>query len=509
MDRDGLVDPVIPEANLANIRRSDLARLDERELTLAFQRGEDGAYDEVFRRYQPRVQNVCKRMLQRTDEAQEAAQETFLRVFTSLGAFNGRYQLGAWIARIATNVCLDHIRAADRRPSNSMPFDELDLLEAAPEHGDPEGFVLRRTESRRVRRVLAQLPPMHRAAIVLREFEGLSYCEIASALSLTEAQVKALIHRARKGFRRSWGDAAWLLLPARLWDRVRPLEPRDTASMMASGTQTISACSALLQSCGQFVGERVTPVLLGVMLGAGAIGGAVGAESAPQPSVAAQPQAERQLVPLPQAKQHRRPQKDGTALQVVTPTSLQPEGAPSPVETPATTPSPAASPPEQPAAQATPSPKPSPTSTDTPAPATPPTPPALGFDRGGPIPSAQPKTSVVSVDCDTMKVHQRLDTTIHDGDSVHPALFVFTSGAVELTVWKNGHEVGYTGGASLVKKSSSKGALALSYRGSYGWNGTGHPKNVNLPDSGRLEVDLILDCTKGSVVTETVVFGVV
>jgi RNA polymerase sigma-70 factor, ECF subfamily len=185
-------------------------------LALAFQRGDHEAYETIYELYAPRVESVCFRMLGDSFDAQEAAQETFLRVYQSLPRFNGRYHLGAWIARIATNICLDHIRSRARKPSDATPLEILDLESDPADVSDPEHLYIRNTEARRVKRVLASLPPLHRAAIVLRDFEGLCYQDIASALDLTETQVKALIHRARKGFRKTWnGGGLAALLPRR------------------------------------------------------------------------------------------------------------------------------------------------------------------------------------------------------------------------------------------------------------------------------------------------------
>src|SRR5437899_84142 len=85
--------------------------LTEKDLVLAFKAGQAAAYDEIFERYRPMVEHICRRLLKNPDDAQEATQETMLRVLQGLPQFNGRYLLQAWVARIATNVCLDVLRA--------------------------------------------------------------------------------------------------------------------------------------------------------------------------------------------------------------------------------------------------------------------------------------------------------------------------------------------------------------------------------------------------------------
>jgi RNA polymerase sigma-70 factor (ECF subfamily) len=261
------------------------ALVEEKELTLAFQRGEKDAYQAIHDRYSDRVHGVCRRMLGNRDDADEAAQETFLRTYQALGRFNGRYQMGAWITRIATNVSLDFLRTRARKTAGDRPFDDVEEIEplSTMEEDDPAAVCVRNSESRHVRRMLASLPPTHRAAIVLRDFEGLSYEEIAVALKMTSPQVKALIHRARQSFKRSWLAARVSALVPGFLHRVRRIEDpaRDhlvrssstgqLAEVAASSTPIITSCSAWLQSCGQLLTDKVVPYFVGAALTVGAV----------------------------------------------------------------------------------------------------------------------------------------------------------------------------------------------------------------------------------------------
>ncbi|MEA2434211.1 MAG: hypothetical protein QOG54_1668 [Actinomycetota bacterium] len=244
---------------------------EDKELTLAFKRGEDGAYQAIYDRYHSRVHGVCKRMLSNVDDAAEASQETFLRVYQALGRFNGRYQLGPWVTRIATNVCLDHLRSRSRRPSDPVPSElfEYELDQEADQHG-PEALVIRNSESRQVRRVLAKLPPMHRAAIVLRDFEGLSYEEVAIALGVTDPQAKALIHRARQNFKRSWSSSivAGFVSFRNLFHRIKEFGP--TASEQVATSVTASSCVSATAA------ERICAAAAAVIIGGGVASGVVG-----------------------------------------------------------------------------------------------------------------------------------------------------------------------------------------------------------------------------------------
>lgn len=268
---------------------------EDRNLVLAFQAGHDSAYDEIYRRYQPMAERICRRYLPNPADAEEAAQETMLRVLKSLQEFNGRYALRAWVARIATNVCLDALRAHGRRNGE-------DLKEALPDHvngnggheGDPSELLERLVHKQEVEHHLARLPERHRIALVLREVEGMSHSEIASVLSTTPPRVKALLHRARQGFRREWNGngRSLILFPlAGLTDAIKKLWGRAAERATELGG---SAPGAAVQSATPVVStaaERTTTAVAAVMI-AGAVGLAGATRSSsPDPSPDRRPRA--------------------------------------------------------------------------------------------------------------------------------------------------------------------------------------------------------------------------
>ena len=180
----------------------------DRELVVAFKAGDAGAYDEMYRRYGGRVEGVCRRMLGNPEDAHEAAQETFLKAYQALPRFNGNYKLGAWLARIAANACLDQLRARGRRANLVSLPEHNEALE--PEPG-PEDLV---AVDDRARDTLGSLQPLYARALAMRGMEGMSHKEIAAQLSMTPMQVKALLHRARDSFKRAWEDASgWVFAP--------------------------------------------------------------------------------------------------------------------------------------------------------------------------------------------------------------------------------------------------------------------------------------------------------
>lgn len=185
----------------------------DRDLVQAFQRGESAAYDEIYGRYRDRVYAICFRMLGRAPEAEEATQETFLRAYQALGRFNGSYHLGAWLGRIAANVCVDALRARSRATLVALP-DDVENLET---DRSPEEVVV--GDHPRLEAAIESIQPLHASALRLRAVQGLSHQEMAHHLAMTPSQVKALLHRARASLRRAWDRVEGMALVPLLFVR--------------------------------------------------------------------------------------------------------------------------------------------------------------------------------------------------------------------------------------------------------------------------------------------------
>jgi RNA polymerase sigma-70 factor (ECF subfamily) len=167
----------------------------EQELAERSQRGDLDAYGELVRLHQGGVFSVCYRLLGERGEAEDAAQETFIRVYERLHLFDPQRPFGPWVRRAAANLCLNRIEA---RRDPGLPFDdELESAHAASEPS-PEALVEKNEESARLWRAIINLPPHYRAVIELRHFQELSYDEIARALEIPVEVVKTHLHRARK-----------------------------------------------------------------------------------------------------------------------------------------------------------------------------------------------------------------------------------------------------------------------------------------------------------------------
>jgi RNA polymerase sigma-70 factor (ECF subfamily) len=156
--------------------------------------GDAGAFEALVARHQHRVFGVALRMLDNAAEAEEVAQETFLRAHGGLGDFRGDAKLSTWLYAIVSRLCLNRLASADRRLVR--PGDEV-LLRVADAGGGPEASAERSELEAALHRAITDLPEDRRVVVVLRDLEGLSYEEIARALDLELGTVRSRLHRAR------------------------------------------------------------------------------------------------------------------------------------------------------------------------------------------------------------------------------------------------------------------------------------------------------------------------
>ena len=153
------------------------------------------AYGELVRRYQGSVFGVCYRMLGGRQEAEDLAQDAFLRGYERLETFDLAYPFGPWIRRVAANLCLNRLQ---RRQPVLLEFDDEAGLRGAPPGPSPESEAEKRQEAQAIRQAILELPPMYRAVIELRHFQEASYEEIAATLRLPLSDVKSHLYRARR-----------------------------------------------------------------------------------------------------------------------------------------------------------------------------------------------------------------------------------------------------------------------------------------------------------------------
>ena len=158
-------------------------------------RGDQAAFSRLVGAYQGPVYNLCYRMLGNAPEAEDAAQETFLRMYTKLHTYQPERKLSSWVLSIASHYCIDRLR---RRRGQWLSLDEEPVAAtlASPNRG-PEDLAMRSESRDEVQRLVDMLPAAYRVPLVLRYWYDLSYVEIADMMGLTVQAVKSRLHRAR------------------------------------------------------------------------------------------------------------------------------------------------------------------------------------------------------------------------------------------------------------------------------------------------------------------------
>ena len=171
--------------------------MNEKELILHLQQGDEAAFETLVRLYEKKVYTLCRRMCANDEDAQEAAQDAFLALWRSAKSFRGDASLSTWLYRLATNACIDLLRRNKRGGERVSLDDEEAAFELADESPLPEQALERKETQRLINEGLAALPEDYRAILLLREAEGLSYAEIADAMHLELGTVKSRISRGR------------------------------------------------------------------------------------------------------------------------------------------------------------------------------------------------------------------------------------------------------------------------------------------------------------------------
>jgi len=167
---------------------------DEQLVDLA-RRGDRHALSRLLARYRQRAVRAAYGMLHSVEDAEDVAQEAFIRVFRSLPAYRGRGKFFTWLYRIIINLCASRRRMASSR---EIATEEIELGE------HPETAEEAAVRSVAVSAVLTRLPYRQRAALILREIEQLSYADIAEVMEIVEGTVKYHVSEARRNFRRMW-----------------------------------------------------------------------------------------------------------------------------------------------------------------------------------------------------------------------------------------------------------------------------------------------------------------
>ena len=193
----------------------------DEELVLAFQGGDVAAFDVLVARWDRKIQGAIYRVVGSDEDARDLAQEAFLKAYRALGSFRREARFSSWLYQIALNLCRDRLRR--RRGKTFVSLEETAIAERSK---SPEPSVQEQLETRDLARLVAReiedLPAEQREVIVLKEYQGLTFAEIADVLGVPLSTVKTRLYRGlnqlRRGFER------------------RGVEPRAVAAAASRGS---------------------------------------------------------------------------------------------------------------------------------------------------------------------------------------------------------------------------------------------------------------------------------
>jgi RNA polymerase sigma-70 factor (ECF subfamily) len=168
----------------------------DQEIVARVRSGDGEAFAKLVLKYQSRVLTLATRILDNRSEAEDIAQDIFVKVFQSLHDFRGDSRFSTWLYRITVNHCLNHIRRRTRQQQSLVVTEPEDWVKESRTN-NPHKTLEQKERWALVQAKLQVLSLEHRTIILLRDFEGLSYEEIGAVLQLESGTVKSRLHRAR------------------------------------------------------------------------------------------------------------------------------------------------------------------------------------------------------------------------------------------------------------------------------------------------------------------------
>ena len=179
-----------------------MAKDTDKELVRRVQKGDRHAFDLLFSRYQHKILNLVSRYLRDREDVEDVAQEAFIKAFRALPRFRGESAFYTWLYRIAINTAKNHLVARSRRPPGvDVDVEDAEFMDGADvlrESENPESALARDELSAEIDLAISQLPDDLRSAVTLREFDGLTYEQIAEIMDCPVGTVRSRIFRARE-----------------------------------------------------------------------------------------------------------------------------------------------------------------------------------------------------------------------------------------------------------------------------------------------------------------------
>jgi RNA polymerase sigma-70 factor (ECF subfamily) len=180
----------------------------DEELVARSKTGDLESFNQLVRRWERPIFALAYRTLGREEDARDVTQETFLRAFRALSGFKGDAKFSSWLYRIALNLCRDWIRKERRAPIVAVP-DGVEVEQLAAERGpvaSVEDLAARAELSRGVAKAMERLPQEQRQAIILKEYHGLTFQEIADLMRCPLSTVKTRVYQGLSTLRKELGD---------------------------------------------------------------------------------------------------------------------------------------------------------------------------------------------------------------------------------------------------------------------------------------------------------------
>jgi RNA polymerase sigma-70 factor (ECF subfamily) len=172
------------------------ANEEDRRLAAACAAGESGVFERLYRAHGERMKSIAYNHLGNVSDAEDAVQETFLKIHRAAGTYSGEAAFSTWVYRILVNTCYDILRKRKRRSEESPVDDLLFADRPAPAVDDAKRITLRK--------LLAGLPEQRRSVFTLFEIEGLSHAEIAGILGISEGNSKWILFATKKQLQQQW-----------------------------------------------------------------------------------------------------------------------------------------------------------------------------------------------------------------------------------------------------------------------------------------------------------------
>jgi len=181
---------------------ADTAPDSDKQLVARVQKGDKRAFDMLVLKYQYKVHAIVSRYINDFDEVNDVVQEAFIKAYRALSNFRGESQFYTWLYRIAVNTAKNHLVSRGRRPpASDVDFEEAEFYsgsEGLKDIDSPENLYFRDELEKVVDDAIQSLPEDLRTALTLREFEGLSYEDIAAVMDCPVGTVRSRIFRARE-----------------------------------------------------------------------------------------------------------------------------------------------------------------------------------------------------------------------------------------------------------------------------------------------------------------------